>query len=416
MATRPRPELSDFPYGTEQEQIRSLLLLNEAAQKIGSILDLDILLDKIVNDVAQMFGCLEASVWLRDAVSNEMVLEGVVGCSTQMKGRRLGIGLQGMIGHVAATARTRYAPDVKNDPFYICCDHEAQIRSELDIPLICNGEVVGVFSVIGSDLDAFSFQQRTLLQKLCEHIATAVNNARVFTRDRSERDEARRIQQALFPRICPLMENFTIDGHCVSAGQVGGDWYDYFRLPDGRVAVVLADVAGKGMPAALLMSSTRGMLRSYISNAPLHPAEALTRLNRILIEDLPPEKFITMVLAVLDPASRELTFASAGHPFPIFVNGTAKFLDSASGVPLGIVDQEYTEQTVVLPPGSRLLLYSDGISEATNRAHEEFGPDRLRKLAGAHDFSVKSILTGVNAFTGSVSLHDDATVVLLQSR
>src|SRR5262249_10167349 len=159
--------------------------------------------------------------------------------------------------------------------------------------------------------DAFSFQQRTLLQKLCEHIATAVNNARVFTRDRSERDEARRIQQALFPRICPLIENFTIDGHCVSAGQVGGDWYDYFRLPDGRIAVVLADVAGKGMPAALLMSSTRGMLRSYISNAPLHPAEALTRLNRILIEDLPPEKFITMVLAVLDPASRELTFASA---------------------------------------------------------------------------------------------------------
>lgn len=415
MATRPRPEQTDLSHVTDQEQIRSLLLLHEAAQKIGSILDLEQLLTKIVNDVALMFGCNEASIWLRDTETNEMVLEGVVGCSLHKKGMRLAIGLQGMIGHVAATARTRYASDVSRDPFYIGC--EEGTRSELDIPLISNGEVLGVFSTTSTELDGFSFQQRLMLQKLSEYIASAVNNARAFSRDRSERDEARLIQTSLLPRSSPLIDNFQIDGHCVTAGDVGGDWYDFFRLPDGRIALVLADVSGKGMPAALLMSSTRGMLRSYASStSTMHPADVLTRLNRILIEDLPPEKFITMVLAVLDPATRTLTLANAGHPFPIFVNGNARFLDRVSGIPLGIAEREYTEESITLSPGSRLLLYSDGISEATNLAREEYGPDRLRKFAANGNFTADSILADVNAFSGAKPLADDATVVLVQSR
>src|SRR5512140_803590 len=146
MATRPRPEQFEFSQGTDQEHIQSLLLLHEAAQKISTTLDLDVLLDKIVNDVAVMFGCNEASVWLLDTENNEMVLEGVCGCSVHKRGGRLSVGLQGMIGHVAATGRTRYAPDVRHDPFYINCEPEA--RSELDIPLIANGEGVGVFSTM----------------------------------------------------------------------------------------------------------------------------------------------------------------------------------------------------------------------------------------------------------------------------
>lgn len=415
MATHPRPEQAVGSHRSDQEQIRSLLLLHEASQKISSILDLDVLVDKIVNEVAVMFGCNETSVWLRDTDNNEMVLQGVVGCSLHKKGLRLSIGLQGMIGHVAATGRTRYAPDVRHDPFYIGC--EQSTRSELDIPLICNGAVVGVFSANSSEVDGFSFGQRMLLEKLGDHIASAVNNARVFTRDRSERDEARSIQLALFPRSSPLVENFQIDGHCITAGDVGGDWYDFFRLPDGRIALVLADVSGKGMPAALLMSSTRGILRTYASaTSTMRPTDALTRLNRILMEDLPPEKFVTMVLGVLDPKAKTLTLANAGHPFPIVVNGSANFIDSVSGIPLGIADREYEEVTVGLPPGSRLLLYSDRISEAANQAREEYGPERLRRHAARDDVSVESILADIRTFTGSRPLADDATVVLVKAR
>jgi sigma-B regulation protein RsbU (phosphoserine phosphatase) len=415
MATHPRPESAIGHAGSEQEQIRSLLLLHEASQKISSILDLDVLVHKIVNEVAVMFGCNETSVWLRDTENNEMVLQGVVGCSMHKKGMRLSIGLQGMIGHVAATGHTRYAPDVRNDPFYIGCEEDT--RSELDIPLISNGEVVGVFSANCSEVDAFNSEQRMLLQIFADHIASAVQNARVFTRDRSERDEARAIQVALFPRSSPLVDHFQIDGHCITAGDVGGDWYDYFRLPDGRIALVLADVSGKGMPAALLMSSTRGILRTYASaTSTMRPADLLTRLNRILMEDLPPEKFVTMVLAVLDPRSKTLTLANAGHPFPILVNNTAEFIKGVSGIPLGIADREYTEETFALSPGSRLLLYSDGISEAANQARKEYGPERLRKHALRKDLSVESVLADVNAFTGSRSLADDATVVLVQAR
>src|SRR5512138_936587 len=107
MATRPRPEQFQVSQRADQEQIQSLLLLHEASQKISTILDLDLLLDKIINEVAAMFVCNEASIWLLDAENNEMVLEGVIGCSVHKKGRRLAVGLQGMIGHVAATGRSR---------------------------------------------------------------------------------------------------------------------------------------------------------------------------------------------------------------------------------------------------------------------------------------------------------------------
>lgn len=409
MATHPLPE---SVVHAEHEQVRALLLLSETVQKINAVLGLDAVVEQISNEVGQLLGCVETAVWIRDAGTNEMVLAAVRGCSVNKKGMRLRIGEQGMVGHVAATARTRYASDVARDTFYIRC--EIDTRSEVDIPLVHNGEVVGVFSAESPMLDGFCHEKRLLLERLAGHMATAIHNARTYTRERSEREEARRIQFALFPKSTPLAEHFQIQGLCVPAGDVGGDWYDYFRLPDGRIAVVLADVSGKGMPAALLMSSTRGILRA---SAPFiqKPSDALIRLNQMLVEDLPPEKFVTMVFGILDPAARTFTFSNAGHPWPIFVNGYTQFLQGASGLPLGVAEYHFEDQVVELTPGSRLVFYSDGIAEAENRRREEYSTQRLLEYVSSPKLTADSLLADVSEFSGATTFADDATIVLIEA-
>jgi sigma-B regulation protein RsbU (phosphoserine phosphatase) len=178
--------------------------------------------------------------------------------------------------------------------------------------------------------------------------------------------------------------------------------------------LVLADVSGKGTAAALLMSATRGMLRS-LAEACSTPAEVLDKLNGLLVEDFPAGKFVTLVYAVLDPATRSITFASAGHLRPLLVDDSGpRFLDTERGLPLGLSCGDYSQSTVALSKGSRLVFYSDGISEASNREDEEYGLDRLAQHVSGPGASAITVLDDVRAFAAGVPLRDDASVVFVQ--
>jgi phosphoserine phosphatase RsbU/P len=402
------------------DQVEDLQKLQKAAQKITSILDLDQLIDNIVNDVARSFGCVEASVYLHDEEHGEMVLAGVHGCSVNHKGHRLKVGTEGMVGYVASTRQIRYAPDVRKDPYYIRCEHDT--LSEVVIPLHVGNCLVGIFTASHPELDAFPRQQLRILQALCDHVAVAVDNARRFQSERAEREimnreaqEARVMQQALLPKSSPFIPGFVISGLSVPAGAVGGDWYDFIPFPDGRWGLVLADVSGKGTAAALLMSATRGMLRSLATCC--CPGEVLTRLNGLLVEDFPAGKFVTLVYAVLDPATRTVVFANAGHLHPLFIDEHgAQFLDTERGLPLGINCGDYSETRVTLSPGSRLVFYSDGITEAVNAGEEEYGLERLAEHAAGAGASAVTIVDDVRAFATSSGVRDDATVVFVGVR
>jgi sigma-B regulation protein RsbU (phosphoserine phosphatase) len=184
-------------------------------------------------------------------------------------------------------------------------------------------------------------------------------------------------------------------------------------MSNGKLGIVLADVAGKGTAAALLMSATRGMLRS-LAEANCSPAEVLTKLNNLLVEDFPAGRFVTLVYGVLDPATRSLTFASAGHLPPLLIGSQSEFIGTDRGLPLGIARGSYSESTIDLPVGSRLVFYSDGITEATNK-DEEYGPERLRMHVSEREASAESILQDVREFADGSDLHDDATVIFLQA-
>jgi phosphoserine phosphatase RsbU/P len=398
--------------------VDDLQRVQKAAQRITTILDLDQLIDSVVDEVTQSFGCLEASIYLHDGERSEMVLSGVKGCSLHGKGHRLKIGTEGMVGYVASTGQTRYAPDVRTDDYYFACGEST--LSEVAIPLRVGEQLVGVFTASHPEVDGFPRQQLRILQALCDHVAIAIHNARRFQSERAERavmdleaQEARAIQQALLPKSSPYIPGFVVSGLSVPARAVGGDWYDFIPFPDGRWGLVLADVSGKGTAAALLMSATRGVLRS-LAEACCSPGEVLTRLNQLLVDDFPAGKFVTMVYAVLDPSNRTVVFANAGHLLPLFIDSQGKrFLDTERGLPLGLGCGDYSETSITLSEGSKLLFYSDGITEAENASQEEYGLNRLSAHAAKSGSSAVTIVDDVRSFASGGSLLDDASVVFV---
>jgi sigma-B regulation protein RsbU (phosphoserine phosphatase) len=396
-----------------------LLRLQRASHRISSLLDLDQLIDRIVNEIACSFGLLEANVYLYEPDREELVLACVHGCTMYERGHCLKLGKEGLVGYVAFTGHMRYAPDVREDPYYLPC--EESTLSEVAIPLLVENQLVGVFTASHPELNAFPPQQLKILQTLCSHIAIALQNARLFQQVQQEREEmnrdaleARAIQQALLPKSSPFIPGFAVSGLSVPAGAVGGDWFDFIPMKEGCWGLALADVSGKGTAAALLMAASRGVLRT-LAEASCTPSEVLSKLNRLLVDDLPPARFVTMVFAVLDPAERTLTFASAGHLQPLLIEGqNARFLHTETGLPLGVGPGEYSETEIQLTPGSRVAFYSDGITEAANPDEEEYGELRLKEHLLQPGSCGETLLTDVRAFANGSGLHDDATVITIK--
>lgn len=405
----------------QQQVIENLLQLQKASKKISSILDLQALIDSIINDVVCSLGCIEASIFLRDEDRDILVATCVQGSSVHDKGHCLRIGKEGIVGHAAFTGTMYYAPDVTLDPYYLPCEENA--KSAIAIPLKIHDRVIGVFSATHPEVNGFSRQQLQLLHALADHVAIAIDNAQRFQRERErnerfskEAEDARQIQQQLLPKSSLLLPGFSVSGATLPAGAVGGDWYDYIELPGGKWGFALADVAGKGMGAALLMSATRGVFRAVVENI-ASPGEVLARINRSLLRDFPAGRFVTMIYGVLDPGSRTFTFANAGHPWPVVLNGACTHLvETETGLPLGITDATYSESTVALNEGARVLLYSDGISEALNGEQQEYGTARLAELIQRPKLSTETILNDVREFSAGEPVLDDATVVLISAR
>jgi len=196
---------------------------------------------------------------------------------------------------------------------------------------------------------------------------------------------ARRIQQASLPKEVPTLEGWQISPYYRPAREVGGDFYDFHLLSGDRVGLVVGDATGKGMPAALMMSTTRGMLRAVVQSVE-SPGEVLARVNEALVADMPPSTFVTCFYGVLDPKSGHLVYANAEHDLPYLYrrSGAAEEL-RARGMPLGLMpDMSYEEKGTILQAGDSALFYSDGLVEAHDPKDEMFGFPRLRTLVAEH--------------------------------
>jgi serine phosphatase RsbU (regulator of sigma subunit)/predicted ester cyclase len=239
-------------------------------------------------------------------------------------------------------------------------------------------------------------------------------------RERVEQDlrVARRIQQASLPKEVPKLEGWQIAPHYQPAREVGGDFYDFHLLPEGRVGLVVGDATGKGVSAALVMSTTCGMLR-LAAQSHSSPGQMLQGVNEVLFPNIPSNMFVTCFYAILDPKSGHLLYANAGHDLPyLHRNGEAEEL-RARGMPLGVMSKmSYEEKETILQAGEAALLYSDGLVEAHDPEGEMFGFPRLRALIAEHgeERSLGDLLLEeLYSFTGERwEQEDDITLLTLR--
>jgi serine phosphatase RsbU (regulator of sigma subunit) len=230
---------------------------------------------------------------------------------------------------------------------------------------------------------------------------------------------AQRIQHALLPNKVPELEGWRIAHDYRPAREVGGDFYDFLKLNDGRVGLIIGDVSGKGIPAALVMACTQSVLRAVAQRAGIPPGKVLEEANEVLITYLPPNMFATCFYAVLDSTEGRLRYANAGHNLPCcWHEGKATEL-RARGMPLGLMQgMKYEEKERIVAPGDGVLLYSDGLVEAHNPRREMFGTPRMEGFVGAHPGGTKlinSLLAELEQFTGEEwEQEDDITLLTLQ--
>jgi serine phosphatase RsbU (regulator of sigma subunit)/anti-sigma regulatory factor (Ser/Thr protein kinase) len=288
---------------------------------------------------------------------------------------------------------------------------------KLAVPLVSQGELIGVLN-LGPRLSEqdYSSDDRKLLDKLAAQAAPALQVAQLVreqkaeaaTRQRFEQEleVARLIQQNFLPRELPDLPGWQIAAYYRPAREVGGDFYDVIPLPDGRVGFVVGDVTDKGVPAALVMSATRSLIRASAQRL-VEPGQVLERVNEQLCPDMPAKMFVTCLYGVLDPASGHLRFANAGHEL------------RARGMPLGLMPgMDYEEKETTLEPGDSVLLHSDGIVEAHDPQRDMFGFPRLKETvadAPGGQQLIDRVLKDLEDFTGpDAEQEDDITMVTLE--
>ncbi len=263
-------------------------------------------------------------------------------------------------------------------------------------------------------------------QKLEARLAelTALNDE-VAAKQRlaQELQVARDIQKRLLPSFCPLVPGFELAADWRSALEVSGDFYDFVPLAGSTLGLLIADVSGKGVPAALFMALSRSLVRSGVIGAS-SPSEGLRRANTWIIKDAQSDMFVTLFYGVLDPAARTLTYANAGHNRPLLYRAYTGAIEplAAKGIALGMLPEiELEERQVTMAPGDLLVLYTDGVTEAINEHEEAFGEERLTQVVRQHhDLEAKEVITQIRAamraFTGERPRFDDATLVVLKCR
>jgi serine phosphatase RsbU (regulator of sigma subunit)/anti-sigma regulatory factor (Ser/Thr protein kinase) len=299
----------------------------------------------------------------------------------------------------------------------------------LAIPLVSQGELIGLLN-LGQRLSQqeYSTDDKRLLNTLATQAAPAVRVAQLVREQQAQARErerieqelriARLIQQTLLPKDLPQMPGWHLEAYYQPARAVGGDFYDFIQFEDGRLGLVIGDVTDKGVPAALVMATTRSILRTAAQNGD-SPGTVLERANNLLCPDIPSKMFVTCQYAILDPNTGHLQYANAGHDLPYQRHDGSVAELRATGMPLGLLPgMHYEEKETILEPGESLLLYSDGLVEAHNPEREMFGFPRLMELL-AGDIGevplVEYLLNALTQFTGSAwEQEDDVTLVTLR--
>ena len=405
-------------------QARTLLLLNEIARELTSILNLDELLKRIAELLRRLIDYQMFSILLLDQTGEKLQHRFSQRFEERLHLKHdIPLG-RGVVGYAAQVKEAVLVPDVSKSPRYIAVNPET--RSELAVPLIYQEKVIGVLDLEHMRRGYFTEDHKRTLITLAAQLAIAIENARLYeeiarqeTRLERELALARELQFRLLPHSLPKMPHLEVQAKFVPARAIGGDLYDFVPYSLSRLGMAIGDVSGKGAPAAIYAALVSGILRSHAPIEP-GPAEMLSAVNLSLAERRIAAQFVSIIYAVWDDERRTLLVANSGLPRPLYVHeGKIETID-ATGLPLGLFDEaDYDEMQFKAKPGDMFVFFSDGILDARNRHGHSFGSERVESIvAGCADKSadcvVKEIFKAVTEHAAGVDAFDDQTVVAIK--
>ena len=415
--------------------IDKLRLLLDITQKISRSLDLKEVLNLVMDTLDSLIPYDAAGIYILNCVLGDKSespkqtcvfhTEAVRGYDIEeLTDLRLKMG-EGIIGHVAMTGEPVISPDVRRDPRYVNAREET--RSEMVAPIITNDEVIGVFDLESDQLNAYTDDDLQVLMLLASHVAIIIEKVMLHEqlvekkRLEGQLEVARQVQLELLPASDPKLEGFDICAYNYPTEEVSGDYYDWVSIYEDQIGFVIADVSGKGVPAALLMAFLRASLRAAI-HIGYAPHISMAKVNYLLWESIERNQFVTAFYAVLDASNKTLVYTNAGHNPPLLMDadGKARFIERG-GLPLGMFrDTRYYEYYLSIEPGQVLVLYTDGVTEATNLDDEEYGRERLEHVvrAGRH-LSARDLITSIYQdviqWTAGRGATDDITFFIVKA-
>jgi phosphoserine phosphatase RsbU/P len=411
-------------YEKAQKQAETLLLLNEIGREASATLQVEEVLRRAGELAKRLIDYQIFSIFLSDEAGGVFRRSVSVKFGQRLQEKSVVPAHEGIVGAAAKLRRPIAVPDVSLDPRYRMSNPET--RSELAVPMIYKGRVVGVMDLESPQLNYFTPDHVQVLSILAAQLAVSIENANLYeqlARDeqRMERDlnAARRIQGALLPRMPGREFGLDIAARVVSSRVLSGDLYDFLRYGPHDLGIALGDVSGKGSAAALYGAVAVGLLRSLGSLKP-RPANMLRAVNGFLAERLIEGRFMTLCFATWNRRARRLRMANAGQEQPILCHGGRSEKIPLAGFPLGIFHEvSYEERSYILTPGDIVVFHSDGIGDAQASSGEFFGHGRVGDIVAANatasaDGIADKILEAADKFSGGVHPLDDRTLVVLK--
>jgi sigma-B regulation protein RsbU (phosphoserine phosphatase) len=421
-----------LPGLTTTDKLRMLL---DITKKISRSLDLQEVLNLVMDTLDSLIPYDAAGIFVVKCVDKSAVAEGEEPCVFQAEAVRgydideltnlhLKLG-EGLIGQVALTAEPITSPDVRKNPNYI--NARSETRSEMVAPIISNTEVIGVFDLESDELNAYSEDDLQVLALLASQVAIIIEKVMLHEqliekkRLEGQLEVARQVQLELLPARDPQLAGYDISAYNFPTEEVSGDYYDWVQIYDDQIGLVIADVSGKGVPAALLMAFLRASLRAA-THIGYSPHISMAKVNYLLWESIERNQFVTAIYGILDVTNKTLTYTNAGHNPPILLkqNGELSFIDRGS-IPLGMFrDTRYHEYYLTTEPGDVLMLYTDGVTEANDPQGEEFGRERLAQAVRANRQLrarelISAVHTEVLAWTDGRGATDDVTFFVIKA-
>jgi sigma-B regulation protein RsbU (phosphoserine phosphatase) len=416
------------------EQLKVMTLIQRIGSEISSVLDLEDLLREIAHYTKTVIDYQVFGIFLVDREKGEFVNKLSIGYDREaLKARPVKLD-EGLRGRALKHGRPLLVDDVQSDPQHVDLKLEIDdvVRSQMVIPLLTKNKIVGMLVLGNVKKRAYSSPHLLIASSLATQVAVALENARVFEEVasseeslRSEMEFARKMQLSMLPDHCPMPPGFEICAESIPTARVGGDFYDFIELADGRLGVIIGDVSGYGMGGGLVANSAMEAIRVYSEFDP-RPASVVNRTDKRLYQDLGPRTFVAMVYGVLDPKEKTFTFCNAGLIEPALIQGNqARFLHSPGNrLPLGVKPHGgYRPRTVRLRPGDTLVLATDGAIEVWNPDERQFGYRRfLRSLALLSGNKAKptrgsdlisDFIGGLRRFAHSNQLPDDVTMLTI---